>query len=70
MTYTKLNQEDINKTRRSTASNEIEEILKTLPKENSKNTLEEFIAECYQTFKEELTPNNSITETQGTLPKS
>lgn len=41
---------------RSTVSNEIEEILKTLQKENSKNTLEEFIAECNQTFKEELTP--------------
>jgi hypothetical protein len=51
----KLSQEDTNYLNRSITSNEIEDVIKNLPKK--KNTgLDGFTAKFYQTFKEDLTP--------------
>jgi hypothetical protein len=49
----KLNQEDINHLKRSITNNEIEAVIKSLPKKKSPGP-DGFIAEFYQTFKEEL----------------
>jgi hypothetical protein len=51
---TKLNQKVINNLNRSIMSNEIKEVMKSLPKRKSSG-LEEFLDEFSQTFKEELT---------------
>jgi glutamyl-tRNA reductase len=53
--HPKLNQEDINHLNRSITQNEIEAAIKSLPKKKSPGP-DEFSAEFYQTFKEELTP--------------
>jgi hypothetical protein len=53
--HPKLNQEDINHLNRSITQNEIEPTIKSLPKKKSPGP-EEFSAEFYQTFKEELIP--------------
>jgi hypothetical protein len=51
--HLKLNQEDINHLNRSITQNETEAAIKSLPKQKSPGP-DEFIAEFYQTFKEEL----------------
>jgi hypothetical protein len=51
----KLNQEDINHINRSIMHNEIEAAIKSLPKKKSQGP-DRFLAEFYQTFKEELIP--------------
>jgi hypothetical protein len=53
--HPKLNQENINHLNRSTAQKEIEAAIKSLPKKKSTGP-DEFAAEFYQTFKEELIP--------------
>jgi hypothetical protein len=53
--HPKLNQEDINQLNRSITCNEIEAVIKTLPKKKSHRT-DGFSAEFYQTFREELIP--------------
>jgi glutamyl-tRNA reductase len=53
--HPKLNQEDINHLNRSITQNEIEAAIKSLPKKKSPGP-DEFSAEFYQTFKEELIP--------------
>jgi glutamyl-tRNA reductase len=50
----KLNQEDINIWNRSITSNKIERVIKNLPAKKSPGP-DEFVAEFYQTFREELT---------------
>jgi hypothetical protein len=51
----KLNQEDINHLNRYITQNEIEAAIKSLPKKKSPGP-DEFSAEFYHTFKEELIP--------------
>jgi hypothetical protein len=51
----KLNQEDINHLNRPIASNEIEAVIKSLSTQKSPRP-DEFMAEFYQTFKEQLIP--------------
>ena len=51
----KLNQEDIHNLNRSISSNEIEEAIKSLPTKKSPGP-DQFSAEFYKTFKEELIP--------------
>jgi hypothetical protein len=53
--HPKLNQEHINHLNRSITPNEIEVAIKSLPKRKSPGP-DEFSAEFYQTFKEELLP--------------
>jgi hypothetical protein len=69
--HPKLNQRDINHLNRSITCNEIEAPIKTLPKKKSSGP-DEFSAEFYQTFKEELIPTLlklfHKTEREGTLP--
>jgi hypothetical protein len=50
-----LNQEDINHLNRSVTSNEIKGVIKSRPTKKSPGP-DGFMAEFYQTFKEELTP--------------
>jgi hypothetical protein len=67
-----LNQEDINHLKRSITNNEIEAVIKSLPKKKSPGP-DGFIAEFYQTFKELILTLLSLfheTEREGTLPKS
>jgi hypothetical protein len=51
----KLNQEDINHLKSPITCNEIEAVIKSLPTKKSPEP-DGFMAELYQTFKEELTP--------------
>jgi hypothetical protein len=71
--HPKLNQEGIKHLNRSIIQNEIETAMKSLPKKKSPRP-DEFIAEFYQTFKEELIPTllKLLHEIQraGTLPNS
>jgi hypothetical protein len=53
--HLKPNQEDINHLNRSRTQNEIEAVIKSLPKKKSSGH-DGFSAEFYQTFKEELIP--------------
>jgi hypothetical protein len=53
--HPKLNQEDINHLNRSIIQKEIEALIKSLPKKKSPGP-DEFAAEFYETFKEELIP--------------
>jgi hypothetical protein len=53
--HSKFNQEDINHLNRSITQNEIEAAIKSFPKKKSLGP-DEFSAEFYQTFKEELIP--------------
>jgi hypothetical protein len=53
--HPKLNQEDINHLSRSITCNEIEATIKSLPKKKNPRH-DRFLAEFYQTFKEELIP--------------
>jgi glutamyl-tRNA reductase len=69
--HQKLNQQGINHLNRSITQNEIEAAIKSLPKKKSPGP-DEFCAEFYQTFKEELIPAllklfHKI-EREGTLP--
>jgi hypothetical protein len=71
--HPKLNQQDINHLNRSITQNEIEAAIKSLPKKESPGA-EEFSAEFYQTFKEELIPTFHKLfrerEREGTLSNS
>jgi hypothetical protein len=71
--HPKLNQEGINHLNRCITQNEIEAVLKSLPKKKSPGP-DRFSAEFYQTFKEELIPTLlklfHETEREGTLPNS
>jgi hypothetical protein len=71
--HPKLNQEEINHLNRSITQNEIEAVIKSLPKKKSPGAYG-FSAEFYQTFKEELTPTllklfHEI-EREGKLPNT
>jgi hypothetical protein len=71
--HPKLNQEDINHLNRSITPNETEAAIKSLPKKKSLGP-NEFTAEFYQIFKEELIPTllelfHEI-QREGTLPNS
>jgi hypothetical protein len=71
--HPKLNQEDINHLNRSITQKEIEAAIKSLPEKKSSRP-DGYIAEFYQTFKEELIPTllnlfHKI-EREGTLPNS
>jgi hypothetical protein len=71
--HPKLNQEAVNHLNRSITQNEIEATIKSLPKKESPGP-DEFTAEFYQTFKEELLPTllklfHEI-EREGTLPNT
>jgi hypothetical protein len=71
--HPKLNQEDIKHLNRSITQNEIKAALKSLPKKKSPRP-DEFSAEFYQTFKEELIPTllklfHKI-EQEGKLPNT
>ena len=69
----KLNQEDMQNLNSSISSNEIEEAIKNLPPKKRTGP-EEFSAEFYKTFKEELIPILlkvfQEIEKEGTLPNS
>jgi hypothetical protein len=71
--HLKLSQEDIKHLNRSIKQNEIEATIKSLPKKKSPGP-DEFSAEFYQTFKEELIPTLlkffRETEWEGILPNS
>jgi hypothetical protein len=71
--HPKLNQEDINHLNRSITQKETEAAIKSLPKKKSPGP-NRFIAEFYQTFKEELIPTLlklfQEIEREGTLPNS
>ena len=69
----RLNQEEIENIKRSITSTEIETVIKNLPKNKSPGP-DGFTGECYQTFREELTPKllkvfQNIAEGE-TLPNS
>jgi hypothetical protein len=71
--YPNLNQEEISHLNRSITQNEIEAAVKSLPKKKSPGP-DEFSAEFYQTFKEELIPTvlklfHKI-EREGKLPNT
>jgi hypothetical protein len=71
--HPKLNQEDINRLNRSITQKGIEAARNSLPKKTSPRP-DEFTAEFYQTFKEELIPTllklfHEI-KREGTLPNS
>jgi hypothetical protein len=71
--HPKLNQEDISHLNRFITQNKIEAAIKSLPKKKSQGP-DEFTAEFYQTFKEELIRTllkllHEI-ERKGTLPNS
>jgi hypothetical protein len=53
--YLKLNQEDFNHLNRSITHNEIRAVIKSFPKKKSPRS-DGFLAEFYQTFKDELIP--------------
>jgi hypothetical protein len=69
----KLNQDQINDLNSPISPKEIEAIINTLPTQKSPGP-DEFSAQFYQTFKEDLIPNFlklfHKTETEGTLPNS
>jgi hypothetical protein len=71
--HPKLNQEDINHLNISITQNKIEAAIKSLPKRKSPGP-DEFTADFYQTFKEELMPTllklSHEIEREGTLPNS
>ena len=60
----RLNQEEIENMNRPITSNEIDTVIKHLPKNKSPGS-DGFTGEFHQTFREELTPNPS-----ETLPKN
>ena len=69
----KLNQDQIDHLNSPITLNEIERVIESLPTKKSTGP-DGFSAECYQTFKEDLTPIlfkifHKI-ETEGTLPNS
>jgi hypothetical protein len=69
--HPELNQEDINHLNRSITQNEIEAAIKSLPKKKSPGP-DGFLAEFYQTFKEEWIPTHfklfHEIEKEGKLP--
>jgi hypothetical protein len=71
--HSKLNQQDINHQNRSITQNEIETVIKSLPR-NKITGPNGFSPEFYQTFKEELIPTLlklfEEIEREGTLPNS
>jgi hypothetical protein len=71
--FSRLSQEEINHLRRSITSNEIEAIIKSFPAKKSPG-LDGFIAELYETFKEEVAPILCKlfykTEKEGILPNT
>jgi hypothetical protein len=68
-----MNQEDINYLNVSITSNEIEAVIKSLPTKKSPGP-DEFTAEFYRTFKEEIIPiflkHFQEIEKEGTLPNT